>query len=285
MRLAAIIGALMVLGGVLDVAHAQMDGAIRHPRAMETVARETIEAGKRADGSPIEVTLSARTDGAAAKMPVVLLLHGGVPAGVPRPSTWQAYASWGSVLASSGVAAVMFDHSLGFPKRELDRALAELDQVLAWLAREGEARGLDTGNVTVMTFSAGGLFVPSLVDAARPLKPARIVMFYPLTGVVPGSPTAAVTEADLAERMSLKSAAPMLARCKARLVVLRAGADEVRGLSALLDESVAALLAADARVEMINLPGAPHSFDFKLERDDVRLAIDRAIELARSAAP
>ena len=84
------------------------------------------------------------------------------------------------------------------PRRRLDQALAETDTVLAWLAKEGAGRGLDTARLAVFVFSAGGLFVPELLSDGRPLRADRIAMFYPSTGVVPGSPTAAVTDATLA---------------------------------------------------------------------------------------
>ena len=47
-----------------------------------------------------------------------------------------------------------------------------------------------------------------------------------------------------------------------------------------MDETVATLLAADVRFELINVPGAPHNFDAATVSADVRTALDRALAFA-----
>ena len=255
---------------------------LRHPlRDAANVDRRSIEAGKRADGTPIEIDLAFPQPASGKPVPVVLLLHGGLPdEATIRPKAWQVFRDWGTALAASGVAAVMFDHSLGVPRRRLDQALGETDAVLAWLAKEGPARGLDTQRLGAFVFSAGGLFVPELLGDSRPLRIDRVAMFYPSTGVVPGSPTAAVTDAALAARMNLSAAAKRLASQRTQLLILRGGGDALPGLLKLLDETTADLLAADVAFELINVPGAPHNFDAATDSDAVRAAIDRALAFA-----
>lgn len=278
--LAAIVVAGAALGAIAP-ATAQEMGPLLHPLADASVARAEIVAGKRPDGTDLIVTLSTQPVQGEAKRPVVILLHGGAPAGVPPASVWPIFETWGNALAASGIGAVMFDHHLGYPKRDLDTALAELDVVLAWVKDQGAAHGLDTARVSLFSFSAGGLFTPSLVDSARPLQVQRIAMFYPLTGVVEGSPSAAGMDPAMADRMTLAKAAGPVANSAASLLILRAGADEIPGLLGLLDTSVAALLAADARVDVVNLPGAPHSFDYRTDTAAVRAVIERAIAFAQ----
>jgi acetyl esterase/lipase len=255
---------------------------LRHPlRDAANVDRRSIEVGKRADGTPIEIDLAFPQPASGKPVPVVLLLHGGLPdEAAIRPKAWQVFRDWGTALAASGVAAVMFDHSLGVPRRRLDQALGETDAVLAWLAKEGPARGLDTQRLGAFVFSAGGLFVPELLGDSRPLRIDRVAMFYPSTGVVPGSPTAAVTDAALAARMNLSAAAKRLASQRTQLLILRGGGDALPGLLKLLDETTADLLAADVAFELINVPGAPHNFDAAADSDAVRAAIDRALAFA-----
>ena len=280
----AILVAIVVAGAALCAippATAQEMGPLLHPLADASVERAEIAAGKRPDGSDLIVTLSTQPAQGEAKRPVVILLHGGAPAGVPPASVWPIFETWGNALAASGIGAVMFDHHLGYPKRDLDTALAELDVVLAWIKDHGAAHGLDTARVSLFSFSAGGLFTPSLLDPARPLQVQRIAMFYPLTGVVEGSPSAAGIDATLADRMTLAKAAGRVADSTVSLLILRAGADEIPGLLGLLDAGIAALLAADARVDVINLPGAPHSFDYRTDTATVREVIVRAIAFAQ----
>lgn len=252
---------------------------LKHPlREAVTVERRSIEVAKRADGSPIEIDLVVPKPAGGKPLPIVLLLHGGLPdEATIRPKAWQVFRDWGTALAANGVASVMFDHSLGVPRRRLDQALGETDAVLAWLAKEGPGRGFDTQRVGAVVFSAGGLFVPELLSDGRPLRVDRVAMFYPSTGVVPGSPTAAVTDAALAARMSLSGAAKRLASQRTRLLILRGGGDALPGLLKLLDETTADLLAADVAFELINVPGAPHNFDAATDSDAVRSAIDRTL--------
>lgn len=255
---------------------------LKHPlRDATNVERHAGEAGKRADGSPIAIDLTLPKPAPGKTLPVVILIHGGLPDEASiRPKAWQVFRDWGTALAASGVATIMFDHSLGVPRRRLDQALGETDAVLAWLAKEGPRFGLDTQQVTAFVFSAGGLFVPELLSDARPLRIARVAMFYPSTGVVPGSPTAAVTDAALTERMSLAAAAERLSKRRSPLLIIRGGGDQLPGLLKLMDETVATLLAADVRFELINVPGAPHNFDAITDTAEARAAIDRALAFA-----
>ncbi len=269
---------LVVFGGSVQ---AQDNPPLRHPLVSADVLKEEVTIGQRADGSPVKITLSTPKGEGKSKLPIVLLMHGGIPAEIKAPaSVWQVYRDWGTVIAASGAAAVMYDHSLGVPKRELDLALSQLDQVLAWLAAQGEGRGLDSKRVSVIAFSAGGLLAPSLVEDKRPLAVTRIALFYPSTGIVPGSPSEPLTSPELAQRMSLQKSAAAIAGRKMPLLILRAGGDQMKGLNALQDETVKVLLGADAAVEVVNLPGAPHGFDARLESPAVKDAIDRAIAFA-----
>lgn len=281
MRLKAACLISLLFIAVAGLARAQDNPPLRHPLVTADVTKEGVTIGQRADGSPVKITLSTPKSESKGKLPVVLLVHGGIPAEIKAPaSVWQVYRDWGTVIAASGAAAVMYDHSLGSPKRELDLALGQLDQVLAWLAAEGEGRGLDTKRVSAIAFSAGGVLVPSLIEDKRPLAIGRIALFYPSTGIVPGSPSDPLTSPELAARMSLQKSAAAIAGRKMPLLILRAGGDQLKGLNALQDETVKVLLAEDATLEVVNVPGAPHGFDSRLESEAVRRAIDRAIAFA-----
>lgn len=255
---------------------------LKHPlREATNIERRGEEVGNRADSSPIAIDLTLPKPVRDKPVPVVILIHGGLPDEASiRPKAWQVFRDWGTALAASGVAAIMFDHSLGVPRRRLDQSLGEIDAVLSWLAKEGPRLGIDTQRVGAFVFSAGGLFVPELLNDRRPLRIDRVAMFYPSTGVVPGSPTAAVTDAALTERMSLSAAAARLSKQRSPLLIVRSGGDELPGLLKLLDETLIGLLAADARVELVNIPGAPHNFNSLTDSADARAAIDRALAFA-----
>lgn len=256
--------------------------AIRAPlqhRLRETnVVRAQIEIGKRRDGSPLVIHLTRPEAAQSKPLPVVLLLHGGLPDEAPiRPSAWQVYRDWAAALAGRGNATIMLDHSLSFPVRRLDQALAELDAVLRWLARDGTGKGLDNSGLSAMSFSAGGLLLPEMLAEVRPLAVRRFVLFYPLLGIGPDDPGAGQTDAASAARMDSRAAVERIARRATPLLIIRSGKDEVPGLLGVLDPAIAALLAADAAVEIVNVPGAPHSIDFKADVPAAPAAIERAL--------
>jgi acetyl esterase/lipase len=257
---------------------------LQHPLRAATVDRTTMTIGARVDGSPVVVDLTRPASPSRAPLPVVILVHGGLPDDAPvRPRSWQVYKDWGAILAASGVAAVMFDHSLGSPKRRLDLSVSEIDIVLRWVATEGARLGLKTDSVQAIGFSAAGLLAPELLRDERPVPISRIALFYPLTGVVPTTETPLHDDA-LTARMDIRSAAQQLAKRRTPLLLIRAGGDIQPGLLSLLDKNVSALLSADVRLEIINVPGEPHGFDLEHDTPDVRAAIERTLRFVSAKA-
>jgi acetyl esterase/lipase len=250
---------------------------LKHPGRTAAVQRLELEVGKRADGSQLLIDLTLPEKPAKGRtLPVAVLFHGGLPDVIPiRARQWQIYRDWGAMLAGAGAAVVMFDHTLGAPRARLDQAMTETDAVLRWLTQNAAQRGFDTERISAVTFSAGGLLVPALLEPARAARFAQVIMFYPLLGVSGANPAAATMDQPLIDRLSTKSAAARIAARGTPLLIFRAGSDEIPGLLSVLDEAVVALLAADARVELANLPRAPHSFDMFTERDDVTATIEQ----------
>lgn len=248
------------------------------PGAIER--RDDLVAGKRADGSPLLVDLSLPTSAKASGLrPVVLLLHGGLPDEVPiRPSDWQAYRDWGAILADAGFATVMFDHGLGYPKRRLEVASAEITTVLDWVAKSETAYELAADRVHVVSFSAGGLLFPEL---ARRGRIASFVLFYPLLGIPASGPDAQAMTVEEQAPMAFASGLRALTAKRTPLLVFRAGADAVPGLLSILDASVPQALASDLDIELINVPGAPHGFDMTSDPQLVAPRVTRAIEFLR----
>lgn len=249
---------------------------LMHPLRAAAAVRTSLEVGHRADGAPLPVDLTV--PGAAGPWPVALLVHG------PAPDAMQVsmraapmYRDWSAALAASGVASLMFDHTLGWP--DLRQALAETDQVLAWLAAEAPAHGLILDRFTAVLVSGGAVLAPELLVGARPVRPQRAALVSPVAGAPPPPSGLAHYPPEAARRMSLAAAAPAIAAAGAQLLVLRAGADRPDWL-ALLDQAVAALLAADADLALDNRPGAPHCYELALDDARTWSAVDRVLALA-----
>lgn len=245
---------------------------LRHPLADAAVRRVTETAGRRADGSPLKLDLSFPPDMGPAGRPATLLVHGALPDGMGGTMReHEMYRGWGAALAAAGSVGLMLDHSLDWPRLDLDRALAEIDQVLNWVSMEGPGRGIDASRLTAILVSAGGVLAAELLIGARPLPVRGASLFSPLVD----APSAAGTS----RRHSLADAAPRIAAGGKRLQILRAGGD-APGLLQMLDRAVAALLAADADLEVHNLPSAPHCYEVHLDTPQVRAQIDRALQFA-----
>ncbi len=257
---------------------------LQHPLRTAAVKRSTMPIGTYADGSPMLVELTRPATSSRNPLPVVLLVHGGLSDDAPvRPRAWQVYKDWGTVLAASGVAAVMFDHGLGGPQRRLDRSLSEIDIVLRWLKSDGARLGLAVDSIHVAGFSAAGLLASELLRKDRPMPVSRMLLVYPLTGIAPEAAVSSGADDATAARMNLGANAAFVAKRGAKLLVIRAGADAIVGLLPLLDRNVAALIAADARLELVNVPGEPHGFDAEHDTPDVRAAIDRSLRFIAGA--
>jgi hypothetical protein len=133
----------------------------------------------------------------------------------------------------------------------------------------------------VMTFSAGALLVPELMRKDRDQIIHRVVMMYPLLGVVAGSPSANVVSEDVAQRLDFASGISSLAQRKTPVTMIRAGSDAVFGLLALLDAGVSKALRANLDLELINLPSAPHGFDASQDLPPNHRAIARVIAITK----
>lgn len=66
------------------------------------------------------------------------------------------------------------------------------------------------------------------------------------------------------------------------LFVARAGQDETPGLNVALDAYVAAAVAADKPVTLVNYPGAPHLFDLFLDGPETRRILQAGLAFLRA---
>jgi hypothetical protein len=242
---------------------------LRHRGRHAPTDRREVTVGTRADGSSLVIDLTTPLGRSPGPIPVSLIVHGGAPLSMGRVMRGsQMYRDWGAALAGAGVAGLMFDHSLGWPELDDKRSLAEIDQVLAWLAANAAGLGLDLARLGAILVSGGGVLAPALLGGERAPPIRRAALFSPLTGDPEGK----------REAFGLAAAAPAIAARGVRLAIFRAGADDP-GLLRLLDASIAALLAADARLLAHNLPGAPHCYEVRQDGAEVEAAIELALGL------
>ncbi|MCI0573731.1 MAG: alpha/beta hydrolase [Myxococcaceae bacterium] len=218
--------------------------------------------------------------GARGPLPVVVLLHGRVPAEVPaaRPREWAQYQDWGAILAGHGFAAVVFNHPLSTRDPRVSTVAQVVQEALAWVRVHAAEHRLAPERVALVGFSAAGLALPEAVRRDRGALKA-LVAWYPLlahqTGANHPPPEPSVEERHAA---TFTAATGLLRERQLPLLVVRAGADQVPELLPLLDAGVAAALRDGVALELLNVPGAPHAFDLTQDSPRTRAAIRRTLQ-------
>jgi acetyl esterase/lipase len=201
---------------------------------------------------------------------VVFFIHGGpLPPGFPLPPTeWGVFRGYGALAAASGWIGITFTHRFtGFD--QLERAGADITAAIAYVRDHAADLGADADRLCLWAFSGGGAF---LAAALREPSPAVrcLVGYYPLLDLRPltHAPGIGVSvPAETLRRYSALAAVEEAATLATPLLLARAGQDNP-SLNAQLDAFVAAALAKNALLDLLNHPAGHHSFD--AQDDDAR---------------
>jgi acetyl esterase/lipase len=197
------------------------------------------------------------------RRPVVLYIHGGpLPPGFPLPPTeWGVYRGYGALAAASGWVGVVVSHRFtGFD--QLDQAGEDIAAAIAYVREHAADLGVDADRLCLWAFSGGGGF---LAEALRVPTPAVrcLVAYYPLLDLRPLATAPGVGETvdvETLRRYSALAAVEEAATLATPLLLARAGQDNP-SLNAQLDAFVAAALAKNAPLDLLNHPAGHHSFD------------------------
>lgn len=215
----------------------------------------------------------------AAPCPAVVLIHGGpVPAG-STPKDMGCFISWGETLATSGLAAVTFNHRF-YGGAQLLEAARDVEDALAWVRSEGANLGIDSARLALWAFSGGGPFLSlALREGAPGLR--ALVAYYAALDLreKPPGPAAPISDEDrlaLSPAYHVESGRPV-----PPLLVARAGLDHPF-LNATIDRFIAAALARNAPLEAVNHPEGRHGFDILDDDPRSREIAARTIEFLRT---
>lgn len=160
--------------------------------------------------------------------------------------------SWGRLMAASGLAAVTYTN------RE---PAADLDALLRYLRQNASSLGIDEDRIGLFAASGNVPLALSALIEGGPEHPKCAVLYYGYTLDLEGS--TAVADAARMFRFAspgAKKSADDLPR-DVPLFLVRAGKDEVPRLNEALDRFLAAVLARNLPVRLVNHPTAPHAFD------------------------
>jgi hypothetical protein len=173
-----------------------------------------------------------------------------------------AYSSWGRLLAASGMNAVAYSYR---------DPVADLSALFAHLRNDRAALGIDTGRMGLWAASGN---VPTALHLLMSSKPATFRAAALLYGYMLDVPAAA-EQFGLgvpARGRPISDLSP-----DTPLLVVRAGKDATPGLNVSLDAFVSEALAHDLPLSLVNLPGAPHSFDLFDDSEGSRAVIRRVL--------
>ena len=195
--------------------------------------------------------------------PAVLMVHGGPlrPDLPVRPRDWPAFRGYGALLAQAGIVGAMFEH--GFVGD--DSLGAARDNIREAARSVGADPRVDPERLGIWCFSAGGLFMGSVLADAPGWDVAAVAGTY----AVVGDPELDGSGWPQATRTAGLSAIPLL--------LVRPEHDH-DWISSANDELLERCDRAGRDVDIIEVPGAHHSFENLDDTDASRDAIRRSID-------
>jgi len=254
----------------------------RVPRMDEVQVKTNIVYKKDPNADFLQMDLYTPPAKPKGSLPIVIFIHGGVPANVPlKPKDWGIYKSWGRLIAASGMAAVTFNHRVGFPDPNLEQGSRDLTDLVEFVRGHAEEWGLDRDRICLAAYSAGG---PMLSMALRdtPSYIRCLVAFYAFLDIQ----ESAVHKKFLSEAQ-LKEFSPLVQLSNnptkiPPIFVARAGKDQIPDLEPGLDRFVAEALRRNVNLEVMNHAQGVHGFDNQNDDARSREIVRAAVEFMKT---
>lgn len=177
-----------------------------------------------------------------------------------------AYTSWGRLIAASGMSAVTYSY------RE---PVADTAALLRHLRENAAGLDLDAGRLGVWAASGN---VPTALHLLMTEAPDAFRCAVLLYGYMLDVPEAAA-QFGIAAPAAGRSIDELPAELP--LLIVRAGGDQTPMLNPSLDGFVAAALAGDLPLTLVNQARAPHAFDLFEDSEASRETIRRVLAFLR----
>ncbi|GAA1367746.1 alpha/beta fold hydrolase [Streptomyces beijiangensis] len=197
--------------------------------------------------------------------PAIVFVHGGpVTADLrPTPRDWPIYSGHARYAVSRGVVGVTVDHGL---HALTDYAQAAEDISAAVELVRADPR-VDADRIALWFFSAGGLLTTDWLAAPPPWLRC-VAANYPVLAPLPGW---SAIDARFRPVGAVRTAGEL------PIVLSRAGLEHA-AIAATVEEFLSAAKAADARVEIIDVPAGHHGFDVLDHTEESRHAVAAAYD-------
>jgi len=211
---------------------------------------------------------------ADARLPAVLFLFGFSDVGGRKrlgcaAKEMESYISWAKLVAASGLVAIT--HTTG-----ADPA-ADAPAAFDYVVQHAASLGVDASRLGVWACSGHGPAALSVLMRPSAMRPRCAALFYPYTIDLDGctemadaqkawgfaNPTAGKTAGDLPMNMPL--------------FIARAGLDQMIYLTSSLDRFVAAALACNLPLTLVNYAMGAHGFDISDHSEETRDIVAQAL--------
>ena len=223
-----------------------------------------------------------------ALLPAVLFVHGDAPPELlQNAKDWACYIGWGELIATTGLAAVTFNHRSTEMLQKVYESAADVDDLIGYVRSHSHALGIDPERLAIWTCSAGSYRGLRAALRDSPSYIRCVVSYY---GVVDLKVFFAGSESDEDEQGSpapkpgeetfAEFAVTTYLRQNASLPPLlfaRAGLDDP-DLNAGIDELVRVALERNCSFDLLNHATGHHGFDTmddnERSREIIRATLD-----------
>jgi acetyl esterase/lipase len=221
------------------------------------------------DGEEFRLDLYRPTIELESPLPVVVFVHGdGPPEALRDIKDSGQYVSWGELIASTGYAAVTFNHRSSQRRTRMLDVASDIDAALECIQGRAAEWKLDSSRVGLWSCSMGVPFALRLAFERASSFRCVVALYGPMDLTDdPGADATLTAESrrEFSPLYHLRAGRDLPA-----LFLSRAGRDQP-ALNASIDAFVASALERNLEIEVFNHPAGEHAFDV---RNDCRRTRD-----------
>jgi dienelactone hydrolase len=248
------------------------------PRGGAPFARTADIVYRRLDDGDLRLDLYRPTE-PASPLPVVVFVHGDGPPDVIRGiKDWGQYVSWGELTASSGFAAVTFNHRSSHRRTHMLEVASDIEAALEFIQDRATEWNLDSSRVGLWTCSMGAPFALRAAFEHASRFRCVVALYGPmdLTHDPGADPTVtAESRREFSALHHLRSGHDL-----PPLLLARAGRDQP-ALNASIDAFVASALERNLEIDVLNHPTGEHAFDIRNDCRRTRDVIEATLHFYR----